>query len=50
MACSAEIDKNQSYACGTKAKEGMNIIVNRDDLKAIRKERLLKYQLSVQTI
>ncbi len=42
-ACVIEIDGKQAYACGTKPEENMNIIVNRADLKAIRKERINKY-------
>lgn len=44
MACVVEIDKKQKYACNTKPSKGMNIIVNRDDLKDLRKKRLLKYK------
>lgn len=42
-ACAVEIDGEQHYACGTQPRNGMNIIVNRDDLKAIRRKRLLEY-------
>jgi len=41
--CVVEIDGEQKFACATKPKDGMNIIVNRLDLKLIRKKRLLKY-------
>jgi hypothetical protein len=47
-ACVVEIDEKQSCACGTKPTEGMNIIVNREDLKALRKERLLKYKEAIK--
>lgn len=47
-ACVVEIDEKQSYACGTKPTEGMNIIVNREDLKTLRKERLLKYKEAIK--
>ncbi|GEM_PF-902342 len=47
-ACVVEIDNKQAYACGTKPSEGMNIIVNREDLKALRKERLLKYKEAIK--
>lgn len=48
MACVIEIDKKHRYACCTRPKEGMNIIVNREDLKALRKERLLKYMETIR--
>ena len=38
--CVVEIDGEQRYACGIKPRDGMNIIVKREDLKLIRKERL----------
>lgn len=41
--CVVEIDGEQQYACGTQPRNGMNIIVNRDDLKIIRRERLQEY-------
>lgn len=42
--CLIELDGEQAYACNTKPVDGMNIIVKRDDLNAIRKERLLAYK------
>lgn len=45
--CLVEIDAKESYACGIKAKEGMDIVVNREDLKAKRRERLVKYKENV---
>lgn len=45
-ACVVEIDGKQKYACTTKPEEGMDIIVDREDLKKLRKERLLKYMES----
>ena len=42
--CVVEINGEQKYACSTKPMEGMNVIVVRDDLKAIRKERLRQYR------
>ncbi|MCT4645995.1 MAG: hypothetical protein N4A74_13500 [Carboxylicivirga sp.] len=47
-ACVVEIDKKQAYACGTKPSEGMNIVVNRADLKELRKERMLKYKEAIK--
>lgn len=47
-ACVVEADGEQTYACGTKAKDGMNVIVNRDDLKALRKERLRAYKKGIE--
>lgn len=43
-ACVVEVDGEQKYACATTPKDGMNITVNRPDLKALRKERILKYK------
>jgi len=43
MVCLVEIDDKQVYACCTKPEDGMNIIVYRDDLIAIRKERIKDY-------
>lgn len=48
-ACIVEIDGEQKFACTTKPIVGMNIIVKRDDLKTIRKERLLEYENGIQT-
>jgi len=42
--CVVEINGKKEYACVTKPLDGMNIIVNRDDLNKIRKERIKKYQ------
>ena len=47
-ACVVEIDEKQSYACGIKPTRGMKIIVNREDLKTLRKERLLKYKEAIK--
>lgn len=47
-ACVVEIDKKQSYACATKPKDGMDIIVNRDDLITLRKERLIHYKKTIE--
>lgn len=48
-ACVVEIDGEQKFACNTKPIDGMKVILNRDDLKAIRKERLLEYEKGVKT-
>lgn len=48
MGCVVEIDNEQTYACGTRPVEGMNVIVNRDDLRALRKERLIKYKEAIK--
>lgn len=42
--CVVEIDGEQQFACSTAPKDGMNIIVNRPDLKALRKKKLLAYK------
>jgi predicted molibdopterin-dependent oxidoreductase YjgC len=45
--CVIDIDGEQKYACSTVPKNEMNIVVDRADLKAIRKERLLQYQQGI---
>jgi len=42
--CVVEIDGKKEYACTTKPMDGMNIIVTRDDLKEIEKEKIKKYK------
>jgi NADH dehydrogenase/NADH:ubiquinone oxidoreductase subunit G len=46
--CLLEIDGEEAYACGTKAKDGMDIVYDRDDLKVLRKERLANYVKNIQ--
>ena len=46
--CVVEVNSQKKYACATKAKEGMDIVIDREDLKAIRKERLLKYKEAIK--
>lgn len=43
-ACVVEIDGSQKYACVTAPSEGMEIVVNRADLKVLRTANLLEYQ------
>lgn len=43
-ACVIEIEGKQAFACSTKPAKGMNITLNRDDLKAVRKKRLEEYR------
>ncbi|MCF7825619.1 MAG: (2Fe-2S)-binding protein [Candidatus Marinimicrobia bacterium] len=45
--CVAEIDGEQIFACATKPQEGMDIVINRPDLKAIRKERIKDYMNNI---
>jgi len=42
--CVVEINGKKKYACTTKPLDGMNIIVNRDDLKKIEKEKIREYK------
>jgi len=42
-ACVIEVDGAQKYACCTKPQEGMVVEYDRDDLAALRKERLADY-------
>lgn len=43
MGCAVEIDGELKYACCTKPEEGMKIIVERKDLKFIRKMNIKAY-------
>jgi len=45
--CVVEVDGSQAYACGTAPKEGMNIVVNRHDLVALRKKWLAAYAAGI---
>ena len=47
--CVVEIDGEQKFACATVPKNGMNIEVDRADLKAIRKKNLLEYSEGIKT-
>ncbi len=42
-ACVIEVEGKQAFACGTKPYEGMNIVYNKPELDALRKERLKIY-------
>ncbi|MFH2138192.1 MAG: 2Fe-2S iron-sulfur cluster-binding protein [Candidatus Omnitrophota bacterium] len=42
--CVIEINGENKYACVIKPLDGMNIIVDREDLNQVRKERMKKYQ------
>ena len=46
--CVVEIDGEQKFACSTIPQHGMNIIVDRGDLRSIRKQRLLEYKESIK--
>ena len=47
-ACVIEINGENKFACTTKPLEGMNIIVDRDDLKQLRIERIKIYAENVK--
>lgn len=47
-ACIVEVDGMQKAACSTVPQHNMHIVVNRVDLKAIRKQYLLEYQVSMK--
>lgn len=47
-ACIIDINGEQKYACSTVPKDGMNIVIDRADLKALRKEHLLEYKKSIE--
>ncbi len=42
-ACVVEIEGEQKYACATRPTEGMEIVLDRPDLKELRKERVKEY-------
>lgn len=44
--CVVEIDGEENFACSTIPQHGMTIVVDRADLKALRKQRLLEYKES----
>jgi len=48
-ACLVEVNGEQMFACSTAPKNGMNIVVGRDDLKEIRKKHLLEYKEGIKT-
>ena len=43
-ACVVEINGIQKFACCTLPEAGMAVILNREDLKAIRRQRLIAYR------
>ena len=45
--CVVEIDSVQKFACCTLPEEGMKIILKRDDLMAIRKQRAQEYKANM---
>lgn len=47
-ACLIETNGNETYACGTRPEDGMTIVYKREDLEAIRKERLASYAQSLK--
>lgn len=47
--CVIKVNGELKYACATKPTEGMKIIINTQELKGLRKERLLKYKSNIDT-
>jgi predicted molibdopterin-dependent oxidoreductase YjgC len=47
--CVVEINGEQVFACSTIPMHGINIVVDRADLTAIRKQRLLEYKESLKS-
>lgn len=45
--CVVDIDGQEAFACSTPPQHGMHIVVDRADLKALRKQRLQEYKESV---
>lgn len=48
-ACVVEIDGQQHYACATRPQDGMDMVIRRADLDALRKERLKAYRDNMDT-
>lgn len=46
--CVVEIDGEEKFACSTIPEDGMDVVIDREDLKAIRKERLKEYQADIK--
>jgi len=47
--CVVDIEGEQKFACSSAPKEGMNVIVNTPELRALRKERLKEYQKGIKS-
>jgi len=48
-ACVIEIGGEQKYACSTVPEDKMEIVLDRADLKELRKERLMKYNEGMES-
>jgi len=48
-ACVVDIDGEQKYACATAAEDGMDVVVDRADLKVIRQKRLMEYKEGIKS-
>jgi TusA-related sulfurtransferase/ferredoxin len=47
--CVVEVDGEQKFACDTAPEDGMNIVIDREDLKAVRKNNLIKYNEGIES-
>jgi NADH dehydrogenase/NADH:ubiquinone oxidoreductase subunit G len=47
--CVVDIDGEQKFACATVPEDGMEVMVDRADLKEIRKKRLMEYQEGIKS-
>ena len=47
--CVIEVDGEQKYACVTVPANGMSIVVDRADLKALRKQNLTEYKEGIES-
>ena len=47
--CVVEIGGEQKFSCATPPEDGMNVVVDREDLKAIRKKNLLAYKEGIES-
>jgi len=48
-ACLVEINGVQKFACSTIPEQGMEIVINREDLNTLRKQRLLEYKEGIKS-
>jgi len=48
-ACVVEVDGELKFACATIPKDGMDIVLDRADLKAIRKQRVKEYKEGIRS-
>lgn len=48
-ACLVEVNGKEAYACSTRPRSGMIVVVRRDDLDEIRKESIKKFKRQMKS-